>query len=69
MDNITPPHHPVALAHQMLHDAKEGKCVAGFYVLITHDDKMITDMAAIKKKDLLWALERAKAKLVLDNLD
>lgn len=54
--DITPDHSPIALAKEMLKESPDA--IGGFYVLIDKDDTLTYDMAAITRKDLLWAIKK-----------
>lgn len=60
--DITPSHNPISIARDMVDLAPS--CVAGFYVLLDKNDVLIYDGAGMKRKDLLWALERLKIELM-----
>lgn len=62
--DITPEHNPIALAREMEERAKQPDCVTGFYILIFKDGTMEYEGCADRKKDLLWALELMKKKVL-----
>jgi S-ribosylhomocysteine lyase LuxS involved in autoinducer biosynthesis len=61
--DITPHHEPVSLARDMV-DRAPG-CSAGFYMLLDGDE-LVYDGCGMTKKDILWALERTKLRILSD---
>lgn len=62
--DIMPDHSPVVLVKDMTEEVENGSYVAGCYMLIDEEDEITYDMAGVKRKDLLWMLERMKQKLL-----
>ncbi len=60
--DITPEHEPVALLRSLEDDAKES--IACFVVLLKKDDEMTYDGVGVRGKDLLWALEKMRLKVL-----
>ena len=60
--DITPKHEPVALLRCLEEDAKES--VAAFVVLLKEDDEIQYEGVGVCAKDLLWAIEKMKLKLL-----
>ena len=62
--DITPEHNPLSLARDMIKLAEDPECVAGFYMVSFDDGSMRSDGCCYKKKDLLWAIEKLKMRVL-----
>ncbi len=62
--DITPDHNPISLTKDMTKLAPDS--CAGFYILLKEDGSLHWDMCAMSKRDMLWALEKARIKLMND---
>jgi len=62
--DITPEHHPVAMLRDSMPKAEQA--VAGFVVLLDKDDTLYWESCGGTKKDLLWAIEQMRVRLMTD---
>jgi len=65
--DITKPDDPIGLARQMEKDAQADSFVAGFYMLVKEDGTLLYEGCAERRAELVWAIERLKAKLLGGN--
>ena len=64
--DITPSHHPVSLLRNAIPIAENA--VAGAVILMHEDGTMYWEHCGVTGRDLLWALESMKARVINDEV-